>query len=212
MKNVRPYALRLFAAVLAACAAVPVVAMAENSATVGGLIFVNKGLVGIGRIAANQRDKFGETFGSGSGMAVDPAAWSRDGAGYKGTLYLLPDRGYNAVGTADYRPRLNTISIGLTPTAPGATPEPGKEQSGVDAKLVDSTLFVDDKGGDLTGLDPESGVRPAAGDFPPLPQAVNGKIALDNEAIIRMADGTMFVSDEYGPYIYHFSADGHLLS
>ncbi|MBY5444245.1 esterase-like activity of phytase family protein [Rhizobium leguminosarum] len=212
MKNVRPYALRLFAAVLAASAAVPVVAMAENSATVGGLIFVNKGLVGIGRIAANQRDKFGETFGSGSGMAVDPAAWSRDGAGYKGTLYLLPDRGYNAVGTADYRPRLNTISIGLTPTAPGATPEPGKEQSGVDAKLVDSTLFVDDKGGDLTGLDPESGVRPAAGDFPPLPQAVNGKIALDNEAIIRMADGTMFVSDEYGPYIYHFSADGHLLS
>lgn len=73
MKNVRPYASRLFAAVLAASAAMPVVAMAENSATVGGLIFVNKGLVGIGRIPANQRDKFGETFGSGSGMAVDPA-------------------------------------------------------------------------------------------------------------------------------------------
>ncbi len=123
MKSIRPYASRLFAAVLAASAAIPAVASAENSATVGGLTFVNKGLVGIGRIPANERDKFGETFGSGSGMAVDQAAWSRDGASYKGTLYLLPDRGYNAVGTVDYRPRLNTISIGLTPTAPGAAPE-----------------------------------------------------------------------------------------
>ncbi|MFS2176539.1 esterase-like activity of phytase family protein [Rhizobium pisi] len=212
MKNVRPYASRLFAAILGASAAIPAVASAENSATVGSLTFVNKGLVGVGRIPANQRDKFGETFGSGSGMAIDPAAWSRDGASYKGTLYLLPDRGYNVAGTVDYRPRLNTISIGLTPTAPGAAPKAGKEQSGVDAKLTDSMLFLDDKGGDMTGLDPESGVRPAAGNFPPLPQAVNGKIALDNEAIVRMADGTMFVSDEYGPYIYRFSADGHLLS
>ncbi|MDO3433024.1 esterase-like activity of phytase family protein [Rhizobium sp. CBN3] len=207
MKNVRPYASRLFAAVLAASAAIPAMARAENSAS-----FVNKGLVGVGRIPANQRDKFGETFGSGSGMANDPAAWSRDGASYKGTLYLLPDRGYNVAGTVDYHPRLNTLSIILTPTAPGAAPEAGKEQSGVEAKLVDSMLFVDDKGADTTGLDPESGVRAAAGNFPPLPQAANGKIALDDEAIIRMADGTMFVSDEYGPYIYRFSADGHLLS
>ncbi|MGV4794466.1 hypothetical protein [Rhizobium sp. F40D2] len=127
MKNVRPYASRLFAAVLAASAAIPAAASAENSAAVGGHTFANKGLVGIGRIPANQRDKFGETFGSGSGMAIDSADWSRDGAGYKGTLYLLPDRGYNAVGTVDYRPRLNTIAIGLTPTAPGATPEAGKD-------------------------------------------------------------------------------------
>ncbi|EJZ18411.1 esterase-like activity of phytase family protein [Rhizobium sp. Pop5] len=212
MKNVRSYASRLFAAVLAASVAIPAVASAENSAAVGSLTFVNKGLVGVGRIPANQRDKFGETFGSGSGMAIDPAAWSRDGASYKGTLYLLPDRGYNAAGTVDYRLRLNTISIDLTPTAPGAAPQAGKEQSGVDAKLVDSMLFLDDKGGDMTGLDPESGVRPAAGNFPPLPQAANGKISLDDEAIVRMADGTMFVSDEYGPYIYRFSADGHMLS
>lgn len=122
MKNVRSCALRLLAVVLAASAAIPAVAMAENSATAGGITFINKGLVGIGRIPANQRDKFGETFGSGSGMAIDPAAWSRDGTGYKGTLYLLPDRGYNVSGTVDYRPRLNTIAIGLTPTAPGAAP------------------------------------------------------------------------------------------
>ena len=110
MKNVRPYTARLFAAVLAASAAVPVVAMAENSATVGGVTFVNKGLVGVGRIPANLKDKFGETFGSGSGMSIDAAGWTHGADGYKGSLWLLPDRGYNVVGTTDYRPRLNTIA------------------------------------------------------------------------------------------------------
>ena len=33
--------------------------------------FVNKGLVGVGRLPADMKDKFGETLGSGSGMAVD---------------------------------------------------------------------------------------------------------------------------------------------
>jgi hypothetical protein len=190
----------------------PIAALADSTVTVGGVAFVNKGLVGVGRIPANLRDKFGETFGSGSGMSIDTQSWTRDTDGYKGSLWLLPDRGYNAAGTTDYRPRLNTVGIHLTPVAPGATPPAGKEQSGVDAKLVDSMLLVDDKGGDMTGLDPESGVRAASGEFPPLPQATNGKIALDNEAIVRLPDGSMFISDEYGPYIYRFSADGHLMS
>ena len=210
MKTASSFATRLLTAALLASTILPAAAFADGSATVGGTTFVNKGLVGFGRIPANQRDKFGETFGSGSGMAIDPAAWTKDGASYKGTLYLLPDRGYNAVGTTDYRPRLNTISIEFTPVAPGATPEAGKEQSGVKATLADSMLLLDDKGNDTTGLDPASGVRAASGDFPPLPEATNGKVALDNEAIIRLADGSMFISDEYGPYIYRFSADGHL--
>jgi len=200
-------------AVLAASAAtLPVAALADNAVTAGGVTFINKGLVGVGRIPANQRDKFGETFGSGSGMFIDPSSWTRDGNGYKGTLWLLPDRGYNVVGTTDYRPRLNTLAIQFTPVAPGATPPVDKQQSGVDAKLTDSMLLVDDKGGDMTGLDPESGVRAATGSSPMLPQATNGKISLDNEAIIRLADGSMLISDEYGPNIYRFSADGHLLS
>lgn len=45
-----------------------------------------------------------------------------------------------------------------------------------------------------------------------MPQARNGKIALDPEAIVRLADGSYFVSDEYGPYIYRFSAEGKMLS
>ena len=197
---------------LIALAVAPAAALADNTVEINGAAFVNKGLVGIGRIPASQRDKFGETFGSGSGMSIDPASWTRDGASYSGTLWLLPDRGYNAVGTTDYRPRVNTISIRLTPVAPGAVPPAGKEQSGVEAKLSDSFLLVDDKGKDTTGLDPEAGIRPAAGDMPMLPQASNGKIALDNEAIVRLPDGSMFISDEYGPNIYRFSADGRLMS
>ncbi|PWJ89897.1 hypothetical protein C8D77_106221 [Mesorhizobium loti] len=185
-------------------------ALADSTATVGGL--VNKGLVGVGRIPAAQRDKFGETFGSGSGMAIDTSGWTHDAAGYKGSLWLLPDRGYNVVGTTDYRPRLNTIGIEFAPVAPGAAPAAGQEQTGVKATLADTMLLTDDKGADATGLDPLNGVRAASDDMPILPQADNGKLALDNEAIVRLPDGSMFISDEYGPNIYRFSADGHLLS
>ncbi|MFD1988130.1 esterase-like activity of phytase family protein [Mesorhizobium newzealandense] len=186
-------------------------ALADSTATVGGTSFVSKGLVGVGRIPASQKDKFGETFGSGSGMAIDTAGWTHGADGYKGSLWLLPDRGYNVVGTTDYRPRLNTIGIEFAPVAPGAAPAAGQEQSGVKATLADTMLLTDDKGNDATGLDPLNGARAAAGDMPILPEA-NGKLALDNEAIVRLPDGSMFISDEYGPNIYRFSAEGRLLS
>ncbi|MCZ8546079.1 esterase-like activity of phytase family protein [Mesorhizobium qingshengii] len=187
-------------------------ALADSTATVGGTSFANKGLVGVGRIPAGQRDKFGETFGSGSGMAIDTSGWTHDAAGYKGSLWLLPDRGYNVAGTTDYRPRLNTIGIEFSPVAPGTAPAAGQEQTGVKATLADSLLLTDDKGADTTGLDPLSDVRAASGDMPMLPAATNGKLALDNEAIVRLPDGSMFISDEYGPNIYRFSAEGRLMS
>ena len=185
---------------------------AESASSTPAMSLTNKGLVGIGRIPASQRDSFGETFGSGSGMAMDPNSWTRTADGYKGSLWLLPDRGYNVSGTTDYRPRINTIDIQLTPTAPGSQPAAGKQQSGVTAALAKTMLLHDDKGADMTGLDPSSGVRPASSTLPMLPQASNGKISLDNEAIVRLADGSMLISDEYGPNIYHFAADGRLVS
>ena len=202
---------RLLPAVLCALLATTAVSFADAGVTVGGTTFVNKGRVGIGRIPSNQRDKFGETFGSGSGMSVDASSWKRDGDSYTGSLWLLPDRGYNVTGTTDYRPRLNTIDFRFTPVAPGAVPSPDKQQSQVEAKLADTMLLTDDKGTDTTGLDPMS-VRAAAGDMPDLPQAPNGKLSLDDEAIVRLPDGSMFISDEYGPYIYRFAATGKLMS
>ena len=187
-------------------------ARAETAVTLGGVTLINHGLVGVGRVDADLRDKFGETFGSGSGMAIDPASWTRDGTRYRGTIYLLPDRGYNVAGTIDYRSRLNRLEVVLTPT-----PEPEKlpadeRQRTVAVRLADTILLSDLAGAPLTGLDPAAGgIRPGGDGMPPMPQAPNGRIALDAEAVVLARDGSFFVSDEYGPYIYRFSAQGRLL-
>jgi hypothetical protein len=201
------------AAALLAAALLASPAVAADTVTVGGLALVNKGLVGVGRIPADQRDTFGETFGSGSGLAADVQSWTRTADGYSGTFYLLPDRGYNVSGTTDYRARLYKLSIAFKPVAdPSAIAEPDRQRSVV-ATLAETIPLTDAAGESLTGLDPaEGGVRPAAQGFPDLPQAKTGHVAVDAEALVRMPDGSFFISDEYGPYIYRFSAQGRLLS
>lgn len=182
-----------------------------NTLSVTGGTLVNQGLVGVGRISAGLRDKYGETFGSMSGMAFDAKAWRRSGDTYTGTMYALPDRGYNVTGTTDYRPRFNTIALSFTPYAGSAATS---QQNQVSATLADTTLFREADGTVLTGLDPQprTGVRAATATLPVLPQAYNGKVSLDPEGIVHLADGSFFISDEYGPYIYHFSPTGTMLS
>jgi hypothetical protein len=184
---------------------------AGQTVAVDGASYVNHGLVGVGRLPATLRDKLGETFGSSSGMAIEPQSWKRAAEGYEGVLLLLPDRGYNVAGTTDYRPRVNRVAIRFTP-ADGAAPLPAdRQQSGVVATLTDSLVLTDAAGQPLTGLDPE-GVRAAAGGLPDLPEAANKKVSLGAEAIARLPDGSFFIGDEYGPYLYRFSADGRMLS
>jgi hypothetical protein len=200
-------ALALFAFLLVPAAA------ADETVTVGKLTFVNHGLVGVGRIPADQRDKFGETFGSGSGLAADVKSWHREADGYHGTLYLLPDRGYNITGTFDYRARLNTVSIVLRPVDGETAAAAEAPQHSLAATLTDSVLLTDRAGRPLTGLDPSTGgIRPAADGLPELPQAPTGAVSIDAEAVVPMPDGSVFVGDEYGPYIYRFAADGRMLS
>jgi hypothetical protein len=47
--------------------------------------------------------------------------------------------------------------------------------------------------------------------MPELPQAFNGKLSLDAEGVVVLADGSRLVSDEYGPSIYRFSASGQFI-
>src|SRR5262245_40776058 len=104
--------------------------LAEETVTIGDLVFVNKALMGVGRLPSDLRDKFGETFGSGSGIAVDPKSWTRTPAGYQGTFYMLPDRGYNVRETTDYRARINKLSVTFTPLEdPQAVPLAGRHSS-----------------------------------------------------------------------------------
>jgi hypothetical protein len=200
----------LSAALAASVFLSPLAAMADATVSTAGVSIANKGLVAVGRIPASLRDKFGETFGSGSGMAIDPTSWKKDGEAYAGSLWLLPDRGYNVEGTTDYNDRLNRIDLRLTPAAGDLSTE--AQQKGLEAKLAETILLTDSEGKNMTGLDPEAGTRPASAKLPVLPQARTGKVALDPEAIVRLADGSFLISDEYGPYIYHFTAEGRLVS
>jgi hypothetical protein len=201
----------LAVAALLSAAVLPV--KAADTVTVSGLSLVNKGLVGVGRMPADLRDQFGETVGSGSGLAVDPGSWTRAAEGYHGVFYMLPDRGYNITGTTDFRARLYKLAIVVNPAAdPAALPIEARQKA-VNATLTETILLKDAAGQPLTGLDPaQGGVRPASDSFPPMPQASTGAISLDSEAIVRMPDGSFFISDEYGPYIYRFSAEGRMLS
>ena len=185
---------------------------------IGGQVFTVQEMVGVGRLAANLRDTHGETFGSISGLWADLASWQRVGNSYTGTFLAAPDRGYNIAGTIDYAPRLNTLQMSFTPAAPGAS---GLAQNQIALTLTDSTRLYEALAGGgtqfLTGLDPvpggvaTGGARPATATLPELPQAFNGKLALDAEGVVVLADGSRLISDEYGPSIYRFAADGRFL-
>ncbi len=181
---------------------------ADSSVTFQGQTFVNKGLVGVARVPSNAVDQFGDTLGGfGSGMAMDLGSWhkNRDGS-YGGTLYMLPDRGWNTQGTVDFRGRLHRFEVTLNPLYSGST----TSQNQLQMTYKGSALFHRWGGQQTTGLDP-AGVQPKDLVFPDLPIASNKSISTDNEAVVHVGDGTYWVSDEYGPYVYHYDHHGALL-
>ena len=72
-------------------------------------------------------------------------------------------------------------------------------------------LLTDAQGAPTTGLDP-TGIRPAAGGFPDLAIADNGHVSLDDEAVTRDGNTGFWISEEYGPYIYHYDARGRMIA
>ena len=203
--------LPIFALALIAWLAPATATPGGETVTIGDLTFVNQALVGVGRLPANLRDKFGETFGSGSAIAVDPKSWARTPTGYQGTFYMLPDRGFNVTGTSDYRARVNKLFITFIPLDDPAAVPVAQRQNSVAATLTDTILLTDAAGQSLTGLDPD-GIRRAANGFPDLPQASNGRVSIDSESLALLPDGGFFIGDEYGPYVYRFSPAGRLLA
>jgi hypothetical protein len=195
-----------------------VVDAAPVTTVLGDTKLTVKGLVGVGRLPASMRDQYGETFGSVSGLYADAASWQRAGNSYTGVFYSTPDRGYNVAGTIDYTARINRLEVVFTPAA---TAGGGLGQDQIVMSLAQATkLFEKVSGGgtlDTSGLDPKpggvagGGARPASGARPELPQAFNGKLSLDAEGIVRLADGSWLISDEYGPSVYRFSKDGEFL-
>ena len=189
----------------------PLVSAQPSPVTVGinGQYFINNGLVGVGRIPAATKDKFGETLGSFSALTHDASSWKRAANGaYSGTFFMQPDRGYNNPGTTNWRARFFTLAITFNPTSLGSL-----TQNQVGITVADTTLLTEANGTPFTALDTAAGaagLRSATGSLPVLPQAFNGRLSLDAEGIVRLPDGTLYISDEYGPYIYKFSAAGVL--
>ena len=200
-------------AVAASTAGVRPISAQPAPVTVGlnGQYFINNGLVGVGRIPAATKDKFGETLGSFSALTHDASSWKRTTNGaYTGTFYMQPDRGYNNPGTTNWRARFFTLALTFSPSLIGGT-----AQNQVGIVIADTTLLTEANGTPFTALDTAAGaagVRAASGALPALPQGFNGRLSIDAEGIARLPDGTLFVSDEYGPYIYKFSATGVLLT
>ena len=170
--------------------------------------FVNQGLVGVGRIAANQLDATGlDTLGGlFSAMTFVPNSWSASGGSISGRLVGLPDRGFGD-GAQDYRTRLQFVDFSITPVAPNASgPLP---QNQILMANVGTLLLRPSANDAYTGFNPDD--TNVVG-FPQskLTGLGAGKRSLDPEGIVRLADGSYFISDEYGAFVYRFGADGIL--
>lgn len=192
-----------------------------TSVTFGGRTFVNQGLQGVARLdATTTKDFNGDTFGAFSGLDVLPGTWRRTATGYTGTMFSLPDRGPNGVGSvtfSDYAARVSSLGMNFTPYTGAATlPASEASQHQLQLTLNGGFFFRDFNGNVTTGLDPGA---PGATSFVTqagrqLPGSTVGvaanKIALDAEGLRFLNDGTFYVSDEYGANVYYFDRQGRM--
>jgi hypothetical protein len=132
--------------------------------------------------------------GFGSALAADPNE--------PDVFYMLTDRGPNVAGTA-----ANSIIIG----GPDFCPEIGKYRLKDGKLLLEQIIELKNAAGNkLNGLPNPAGMG-ASGETA---YDLNGQViapsadGVDSEGMVRLADGTFWISDEYGPHIAHFDATG----
>ncbi|EJD01313.1 uncharacterized protein FOMMEDRAFT_30029 [Fomitiporia mediterranea MF3/22] len=185
-----------------------------DQAVLNGTTFVNKGLVAFGLIPSNFTESTGDTLGGiGSGIALKRGTFQKlSNSTFSGTFIVQPDRGFNIDGTIDYQGRQQEIDFVLQPYYGDADLNFSEAQETLQLQYQQTLLYVDEFNNKTTGLD-ALGVQPAGGGFPvlPVPSEVFNHLSVDCEGLVLNADGSFFMSDEYGPYIYSFSPSGHLL-
>ncbi|KAJ7203249.1 esterase-like activity of phytase-domain-containing protein [Mycena pura] len=191
------------------------------SVSLGGVTYVNQGLVAFGRIASNFTDSTGDSLGGiGSSIAIKPGSWQQLSNGsYTGTLVAQPDRGYNVITTIDYQARRHEIEFVLTPYSGSADLSFAAAQATLALTYRNTTLLVERNNVKTSGLDPGAiraaqpafGTNPLADPQMPIASTAESHLTVDAEGIVANADGTYWLSDEYGPYIYLYSAVGSLI-
>jgi hypothetical protein len=188
------------------------------STNCNGKPYIYNELAGYGFVPGNAVDKYGDTISIGSSISITD--WTKKDGVYSGTLYGLPDRGWNTNGTNGFVSRVHKLAISLTP-APGASAE---MPAAPNLKLTyQDTILLRDPGGAYTsGLDPDQSGGLQFPGFPVLPTATyvgdgfggdgpGGRaVSIDAEGLIVDKDGSFWVSDEYGPYVYRFDKTGKM--
>ena len=135
--------------------------------------------------------------GYGSAMAAVP------GAGQNHLFYYLTDRGPNVAGFG-----------GLYFVVPGFNPQIGVFKLENDSLRKVRVINLKNSAGKLiTGLPNPSNQNPTG----EVAYDANGNQlaydpdGMDSEGLAAMADGSFWISDEYGPHIAHFDANGNQL-
>ncbi|MCJ1469694.1 hypothetical protein MMC07_008330 [Pseudocyphellaria aurata] len=190
-----------------------------NTVTCFNSNYTYQQLAGYGFVPSDARDKYNDTIGGiGSSIAFNRTSWTKVDGVYTGVLWALPDRGWNTQGTLNYQNRVHKFAVKFTPTS--SYPSPPNLQ----LSYLDTILFTGPDGTPTTSLDADPTGYITYPGFPILPVATytgdgfgssgpttNKRISIDSEGLVLNDDGTFFVSDEYGPYIYKFSATGLML-
>ncbi|KAF9464214.1 esterase-like activity of phytase-domain-containing protein [Collybia nuda] len=190
------------------------------SVVLGGKTYVNKGLVGFGLIASDFRESTGDTLGGiGSAIDIKSGTWKMVNGTYTGTFVVQPDRGFNIDGTIDYQSRIHEIDFTFTPYYGSANLKFADAQQTLKLQYKSTMLTFERNHTKTSGLDPTA-IRAAqsggpAVTFPdpqmPIVSTALPHLTIDAEGLVSNADGSFWISDEYGPYIYRFSADGQLI-
>ncbi|KAI0386465.1 esterase-like activity of phytase-domain-containing protein [Hypomontagnella monticulosa] len=195
-----------------------------NKTTCNGVNYEYQELAGYGFVVSDAVDKFGDTLGGmGSSLHLERGAWKKlENGSYSGVLWSLPDRGWNTQGTLNFNPRVHKFNIVFTPKPDATVAKPSGPN--VYFQYLDTILFSGPDGTPCTGLDADATGHLSFPGFPDLPAATytgdgfggdgpGGKrIPVDAEGLYVNDDSSFWVSDEYGPYIYLFGADGKMLT
>lgn len=110
----------------------------------------------------------------------------------------------------------------FTPNEDATVAQPGAEN--LKFKLLDTILLTDPRGQATSGID--GGIRGPYLSFPGFPDLPSAnytgdgfggagpggyRVVLDCEGVALARDGSFWISDEYGDYVYHFSSRGRML-
>ncbi|KAF8073546.1 esterase-like activity of phytase-domain-containing protein [Lyophyllum atratum] len=191
-----------------------------QSVTLNGQTFVNKGLVGFGLIPSDFRESTGDTLGGiGSAMDIKYGSFKASNGKFQGTFVVSPDRGFNINGTIDYQSRHHEIDFTLTPYYDTANLSFVAAQNTLSLRYRKTILNSERENKKTSGLTPlavrkeqsRSSTKAFLDPEMPIASIAEPHLSVDAEGLVSNPDGTFWLSDEYGPYIYRFSSDGKLI-